>query len=231
MNPARPFRPLRRLLLGALLSAAAGLAQAADGQPIHLLVGFPPGGGSDAIARTLAEKLKDQLGTPVIVDNRAGAGGQIAAQVLKSAPADGHTLFLSHDHTISILPLVMKNPGFDPAADFVPVAGFATFANALALSGGTPAHSLAGYMAWVKQQGGKDDRAHVYSFSRTPGPPPLRATKTTPAPSSAATILARRSSETAAFPVSRRFTERAETSAATAKASCDQFSRARAARI
>jgi tripartite-type tricarboxylate transporter receptor subunit TctC len=156
MNAARPFRPLRRLLLGALLSAAAGFAQAADTQPIHLLVGFPPGGGSDAIARTLAEKLKDQLGTPVIVDNRAGAGGQIAAQVLKSAPADGHTLFLSHDHTISILPLVMKNPGFDPAADFVPVAGFATFANALALSGGTPAHSLAGYMAWVKQQGGKD---------------------------------------------------------------------------
>ena len=126
----------RTLLLSALL--LAGLAQAQTGT-IKLLVGFPPGGGTDAIARILAEKLKDQLGSPVIVENRAGAGGQIAAQALKVAPADGTTYFLSHDHTISILPLVVKSPGFDPAKDFVAVAGFATFVNALALSGGTPA--------------------------------------------------------------------------------------------
>jgi hypothetical protein len=55
----------------------------------------------------------------VIVENRAGAGGQIAAQALKAAPADGTTYFLTHDHTVSILPLVVKNPGFDPAKDFV----------------------------------------------------------------------------------------------------------------
>ena len=116
-------------------------------------MGFPPGGGTDAIARTLAEKLKDQLGTSVIVDNKAGAGGQIAAQTLKTATPDGTTLFLSHDHTISILPLVVKNPGFDPARDFVAVGGFATFVNALALSGGTPAKSLPEYVAWVQKQG------------------------------------------------------------------------------
>jgi tripartite-type tricarboxylate transporter receptor subunit TctC len=127
------------------------------GTPIRLLVGFPAGGGTDVIARTLAEKLKDELGTSVVVDNRAGAGGQIAAQALKAAPADGHTLFLSHDHSISILPLVVKNPGFDAARDFVPVAGFATFANALAVSGGTPAKSVNDYVAWVKKErGGKD---------------------------------------------------------------------------
>src|SRR5665647_2837599 len=97
----------RTLLLSALL--LAGLAQAQTGT-IKLLVGFPPGGGTDAIARILAEKLKDQLGSPVIVENRAGAGGQIAAQALKVAPADGTAYFLSHDHTISILPLVVKNP-------------------------------------------------------------------------------------------------------------------------
>src|SRR5450830_922168 len=90
------------LMLGALL--LAGLAQAQTGT-IKLMVGFPPGGGTDAIARILAEKLKDQWGTSVIVENRAGAGGQIAAQALKVAPADGTTYFLSHDHTISILPL------------------------------------------------------------------------------------------------------------------------------
>jgi tripartite-type tricarboxylate transporter receptor subunit TctC len=141
---------LRSLLLGAL--AFAGLAQAQTG-PIKLLVGFPPGGGTDAIARVLAEKLKDQLGTTVLVENKAGAGGQIAAQALKAAPADGSTLFLSHDHTISILPLVVKNPGFEPVRDFVAVAGFATFVNALAVSGGTPAKSMTDYVAWVRSQG------------------------------------------------------------------------------
>jgi len=151
-----PSRPLRRLVLAGLLTLAAGLAQAQSNTPIRILVGFPPGGGSDAIARTLADKLKDQLGAPVVVDNRAGAGGQIAAQALKAAAPDGHTLFLSHDHSISILPLVTRNPGFDPAVDFVPVAGFATFANALALSGGTPAKSVAEYVRHVQQNGGKD---------------------------------------------------------------------------
>jgi len=94
---------------------------------------------------------------PVVVENRAGAGGQIAAQALKAAPADGHTLFLSHDHSISILPQVVKNPGFNPATDFVPVAGFATFANVLAVSGGTPAKSIDEYVKWVRtQRGGKE---------------------------------------------------------------------------
>ena len=150
------FQPLRRLLLAGLFTAAAGLAQAQSTQPIRILVGFPPGGGTDAIARILADKLKDELGAPVIVENRAGAGGQIAAQALKAAAPDGHTYFLSHDHSISILPLVTKNPGFDPAVDFVPVVGFATFANALALSSGTPGKSLPDYVTWVRQHGGKD---------------------------------------------------------------------------
>ena len=152
----RPF--LRRLARGLALSALAlslGQAMADAGKPIRLLVGFPPGGGTDAVARTLADKLKDELGVPVVVENKPGAGGQIAAQFLKTAPADGTVLFLSHDHTISILPLVMKNPGFDPAQDFVPVAGFATFVNALAVSGGTPAKTFNEYVAWVRQQGGK----------------------------------------------------------------------------
>ena len=148
----RLSRALRiTLALGAFL--LTGLAQAQQSGVIKLLVGFPPGGGTDAIARTLADKLKDQLGTTVIVENKAGAGGQIAAQALKAAPADGSTFFLSHVHSISILPLIMKNPGFDPARDFVSVAGFATFVNALAVSGGTPAKSMNEYVAWVRSQG------------------------------------------------------------------------------
>ncbi|HCY16616.1 MAG: Twin-arginine translocation pathway signal [Curvibacter sp. GWA2_64_110] len=160
---------LKRRTLGL---AAAGLLfgslAAAQTATIKLMVGFPPGGGTDAIARVLADKLKDQLGANVIVENKAGAGGQIAAQALKAAPADGSVLFLSHDHTISILPLVMKNPGFDPAHDFVPVAGFATFVNGLALSGGTPAKSLNEYVAWVREQGKGKSTVGVPAPASTP---------------------------------------------------------------
>jgi tripartite-type tricarboxylate transporter receptor subunit TctC len=148
--PRLAGRLVKSIAISAFL--LGGLAQAQTGT-IKLLVGFPPGGGTDAIARTLADKLKDQLGTTVIVENRAGAGGQIAAQALKAAAPDGTTFFLSHDHTISILPLVVKNPGFDPAHDFVSVAGFATFVNVLAVSGGTPVKSMNEYVAWVRSQG------------------------------------------------------------------------------
>jgi tripartite-type tricarboxylate transporter receptor subunit TctC len=141
-------------LLGAATIALAALtlspAALAQGKTVRLLVGFPAGGGTDAIARLLAEKLKDELGASVIVENRAGAGGQIAAQELKRAAPDGTTFFLSHDHTISILPLVLKSAGFEPAKDFVAVAGFATFVNALAVSGGNPARNFNEWVAWVK---------------------------------------------------------------------------------
>jgi len=148
--------------LGALaltLAASGALSPLAQAQtpahhPLRLLVGFPAGGGTDAIARLLADKLKDELGTTVLVENKPGAGGQLAAQALKAAPADGGTLFLTHDHTVSILPLVVKAPGFDTARDFMPVAGIATFVNALAVSPGTPAKSLAEWAAWVKSGGG-----------------------------------------------------------------------------
>jgi tripartite-type tricarboxylate transporter receptor subunit TctC len=154
------FRSRRSLLrAGAGASALAALHAplfAQSARTVRILVGFPPGGGTDAIARILAESLKDELGgATVIVENKPGAGGQLAAQALKAAAPDGNTLFLSHDHSISILPQVVKTPGFDPAKDFVPVAGFASFVNALALSGGTPAKGFNDYVAWVRSQGGK----------------------------------------------------------------------------
>jgi len=154
-QPARRRALLVRCALALTLAVSSTLALAQSGKTIRILVGFPPGGGTDAIARLLSERLKDALGANVIVDNRPGAGGQIAAQALKAAAPDGTTFFISHDHTISILPLVVKNPGFDPARDFVPVAGFATFVNALAVSGGTPAKSFNQYVDWVRGQGGK----------------------------------------------------------------------------
>lgn len=161
----------RRHLLARALAASVlpALPAWADGtKPVRILVGFPPGGGSDAIARLLADKLKDVLGVPVVVDNRPGAGGQIAAQVLKAAPADGTTLFLTHDHTLSILPLVVKNPGFDPVSDFVPVAGFATFVNAFAVSSGTPARSFNEYVQWLQAARGGQGAVGVPAPASTP---------------------------------------------------------------
>ena len=142
-------------LLSAAAVAAAPSAWAANDTPIHILVGFPAGGGSDVIARLLAERLEKELGRTVLVDNRPGAGGQIAAQQLKAARADGTTVFLSHDHTISILPQVVKKPGYAPQQDFTPLGGFATFVNGIAVSPGTPVKTVPEYVEWVKAQGGK----------------------------------------------------------------------------
>lgn len=163
----------RHLLASASAIACAGAvsplpAWAEGGRPLRILVGFPPGGGTDAIARTLAEKLKDLLGMPVVVENRPGAGGQIAAQALKGAPADGSTVFLTHDHTISILPQVVRNPGFEPDRDFVPVGGFATFVNCFAVSGGTPAQSFAEYVEWVRKAGGGKGAVGIPAPASTP---------------------------------------------------------------
>ncbi|MDP1782999.1 MAG: Bug family tripartite tricarboxylate transporter substrate binding protein [Hydrogenophaga sp.] len=143
----------RRAAVAASLVFGLGLAHAQS--TTRILVGFPPGGGTDAIARILGERLKEELGHPVIVENKPGAGGQIAAQTLKASAADGNTLFLSHDHSITILPMVMKAPGYEPAKDVVPVAGFATFVNAFAVSGGTPASGFKAYVDGVKAAGGK----------------------------------------------------------------------------
>jgi tripartite-type tricarboxylate transporter receptor subunit TctC len=145
---------LRSLLATLTLACFANLVHAKP-KSIKILVGFPPGGVTDALARILADKLKDELGIVVVVDNKPGAGGQLAAQALKASPADGSVLFLSHDHTISILPQLVKNPGFDPHADFVPVAGFASFVNALAVSPNTPAKNFGEYLQWLKANGGK----------------------------------------------------------------------------
>ena len=150
----------RRHFNASLIAAGAALAsplvRANDDAAIHVLVGFPAGGGSDVIARLLAEKLQAELGRNVVVDNRPGAGGQIAAQQLKAARPDGTTVFLSHDHTISILPQVVRKPGYAPTEDFVALGGFATFVNGLAVSAATPANTLSEYVEWVRsRQGGK----------------------------------------------------------------------------
>jgi tripartite-type tricarboxylate transporter receptor subunit TctC len=160
----------RHVVIAAAAAATLGMpARArAQGRSLRILVGFPAGGGTDAIARLLGEALKAELGATVVVENRAGAGGQLAAQALKAAAPDGNTVFVSHDHTISILPLVSKSPGFDPARDFVPMGGFASFVNAFAVSPGTPARTMDEYVAWVRGPGAGKGSVGVPAPASTP---------------------------------------------------------------
>lgn len=153
-----PLRSCLRLCLATLLGLGLWASQttvsAQADKTARILVGFPAGGGTDAIARLLAEHLRQELGHAVLVENRPGAGGQLAAQTLKSAQPDGLTVMLSHDHAVSVIPLTVRQPGYDPVRDFVPVGGLCTFVNALALPGMSKSTSAKAFLLDVRRQGG-----------------------------------------------------------------------------
>lgn len=139
------------LLFGTVMASAALPALAADYTgPVKVLVGFPPGGATDVVARILADKLKDTLNQPVLVDNKGGAGGMIATQQLKTSPANGSTVMLTIDHSHVIVPLTFKAPGYDPVKDFTPLAGVATYFNALAVSSTLNVKTVAEFGNWLK---------------------------------------------------------------------------------
>ena len=155
----------------AVLAVASGAGWRwswASEKPIRLLVGFPPGGGTDVIARLLQEPLSQRLGRTVMIENKPGAGGQIAAQLLKSSLADGSTLFLTHDHTISILPQVVRHAGFDPVKDFAPMGGFASFVNTFAVSALHPAQTFQEYVQWVRKEAGGRSAVGIPAPASTP---------------------------------------------------------------
>lgn len=151
-----PFLSRCLLRVAALLAACllGGCPLAADAQSvrtIRILVGFPAGAGTDALARIYADGLKDALGANVIVDNRPGAGGQIANQVLKNAPRDGSVLMLAVDHQIVVLPHIMKNPGFEVERDFAPVARIATYNLCIAVHPAVDVRDLDGLGALARK--------------------------------------------------------------------------------
>ncbi len=129
----------------------------AQTQPLKILVGFPPGGSTDAIARHLAAGMSDLLQRPVIVENRPGAGGQIAAAALKAAAPDGNTLFLSNSHALSMIPLTVANPGYDTMKDFATVGMVAISNDVLAVNTKLlgDVSSLKGLIDWANANRGK----------------------------------------------------------------------------
>lgn len=149
----------RRAVLGALAACglAAGAAQAADawpGKPITLIVPFAPGGTTDILGRIVAQKLGDALHQTVIVDNRAGAGGTLGANVAAHAAADGSTFFLA---TIAhaIAPGLYKSLPYDFIKDFEPVALVATTPNVLIVNPSVPATTVPELIAYIKAHPGK----------------------------------------------------------------------------
>jgi tripartite-type tricarboxylate transporter receptor subunit TctC len=155
------FQPLRRVLLaglaGAGLLAAAATSQAADAwpsKPITLIVPFAPGGTTDIIARIVGQKLSDALHQPVIVDNKAGAGGTLGANVAAHAPADGSTFFLA---TIAhaIAPGLYKSLPYEFTRDLDPVGLVASTPNVLIVNPSVPATNVAELIAYIKANPGK----------------------------------------------------------------------------
>lgn len=148
-------QPSYRRLLGKLLAAAAigvGLtsAFAQDKPTVKILVGFPAGGGADALARIYADALNQTLNVQAVVDNKPGAGGHVANLALKQASPESNTLMLTMDHQVVMVPLITKNLGYDIRKDFTPVARIMSFNTCLATSASAPYRTLEAYIEAIK---------------------------------------------------------------------------------
>ena len=153
-------------MLHVLLATAAGLAAAAlfaqsgfPNRPVTLTVGFAPGGGTDTAARIVAKKLSENIGQAVVVENRAGAGGNIAAQHIATSPPDGYTIHLTSVGPMTVAPAMEKNLPYDPKRDIAPITMGVVFPNVIVVHNGVPAKTLAEFVALAKSQQGKLDYA------------------------------------------------------------------------
>ena len=148
------MRALTTALLGTLFAAGAAAQGAFPSRPIVMVVGFAPGGGTDTAARIIAKAATEALGQSVVVENRAGAGGNIAhEQVAKAAP-DGHTILLGSVGPLTVAPHMIKNLPYDPLKDLAPVTMAVTFANVLVVHDGVPVRTLAEYVKLASETPG-----------------------------------------------------------------------------
>ncbi|MBX9773803.1 MAG: tripartite tricarboxylate transporter substrate binding protein [Xanthobacteraceae bacterium] len=152
-----------RSLIGAVLLGAAMLqaltagasAQAYPTKPVSLLIAFPPGGPSDVLSRVVGKKLEQILGQPFIMDNRPGAGGNIAAEAAANAAADGHTILMGNNSILATNAALYKKVNFDPEKDFAPISLIGSQANILVVNPNMPVQSLAELIALLRANPGK----------------------------------------------------------------------------
>src|SRR5882672_8287258 len=150
-----PFLSGLALLLCTL--PAAKRAEAADypTRPVTLTVAFPPGGASDVLARLIGRKLEQILGQPFVIDNRPGAGGNVAAEAVAHTAADGYTLMLGNNAILATNAALYKKVNFDPEADFAPIGLIGSQANILVVNPALPVKSLDELIALAKANPGK----------------------------------------------------------------------------
>ena len=143
----------RRLLLAtASLATCVGLpaqAQPLEG-PLRLVVPYAPGGSTDRVARLVADKLGPKLGITVIVENKTGAGGRLAAQQVKNTPPNQNALLLGNPAVMVVAPLVFKDTGYDPDKDYQPVAQASSYEFGVAVGAGVPVRELNHLLAWLR---------------------------------------------------------------------------------
>lgn len=161
----RHLMSVTALALSGLLLGGAGRAQDfPPKKPVTLVVGFAAGGAADAAARLIAKKLSENIGQTVVVDNKAGAGGNIAHQQVANGPADGSMLLLGSIGPLTIAPHMMKL-AYDPFKDLVPISGGVHFPNVLVVHAGAGVKNLAEYVALAKKQPGSVTYASTGSGS------------------------------------------------------------------
>ncbi len=151
--------------LGALLCVPpAARAQAGfPSKPIRVLIGVPAGGTQDVLTRALADAMRSSLGT-VILDNRGGAAGRIAVDLVKNAEPDGHTLLLGTAGMMTMFPNAYKNLSYDPLKDFAPIVNAASFELAMVVHKDVPANTLDEFIAWAKTQGPQGSKVSFASY-------------------------------------------------------------------
>ena len=147
-----------RSLIAVTLSCASFLAlaqQAFPNKPIRLIVGFAPGGGTDIVARAIAPKMGEILGQSVIVENKSGAAGTIAADQIAKANPDGYTLLVGHSNSNAIAPFVLSSVPYNPATDFTPITYLGYVPNVLVVKSSLPVNSVAQLISLAKSNPGQ----------------------------------------------------------------------------
>ena len=147
------------LSVAALLFAGTAAAQGFPTRTVTLTVGFAPGGGTDTAARIVAKKLSENIGQTVVVENKAGAGGNIAAQHVATAPPDGYTIHLSSIGPLTVAPTMQKNLPYNVQRDLAPLTMGMIFPNVFVVHQGVPAKTLGEFVALAKQKAGQLDYA------------------------------------------------------------------------
>lgn len=156
-------QPVRRRTLCLALSAvvalgalpATTLAQAWPSKPLRLVIPFAPGSATDIVGRLLGQGLSERLKQPVVVENRAGAGGTIAAEFTAQQAPDGYTLMLATVSTHSQSPYLFRKLAYDPLKDFTPIAGIGGFPFAIVVSASHPSKTISEFIGWARANPGK----------------------------------------------------------------------------